>query len=40
MDQEKTLKIKNQLEFYFSDANLVRDEFMRKKISANEGGSK
>jgi La domain/RNA recognition motif. (a.k.a. RRM, RBD, or RNP domain) len=36
MDRE-TKDIRNQVEFYFSDANVVRDKFLRNQIAANDG---
>jgi len=33
-------KIKKQLEFYFGDANLSRDRFLRQQIDSSEQGCK
>ncbi|KAD4385089.1 hypothetical protein R6Q59_010785 [Mikania micrantha] len=38
LDEETVKKIIRQVEFYFSDSNLPRDEFLRNTISENEDG--
>lgn len=37
MDAAKE-KIRKQVEFYFSDSNIVRDAFLRGKVESTEGG--
>ena len=32
-------KIREQLEYYFSDANLARDKFMREQLKASKDGA-
>lgn len=38
MDAAKSSKIKKQVEFYFSDSNLYRDNFLHDKVKANNDG--
>ncbi|OUZ99970.1 RNA recognition motif domain [Macleaya cordata] len=38
LDEETTKKVIRQVEFYFSDSNLPRDEFLKKSISESEDG--
>ncbi|GLT32666.1 hypothetical protein SLA2020_073150 [Shorea laevis] len=37
-DEETATKILHQVEFYFSDSNLPRDEFMRKTVTESKDG--
>ncbi|KDP37242.1 hypothetical protein JCGZ_06298 [Jatropha curcas] len=39
LDEETANKILNQVEFYFSDSNLPRDDFLAKKVSQSKDGS-
>ncbi|XP_042486614.1 la protein 1-like [Macadamia integrifolia] len=38
LDEETTKKVLRQVEFYFSDSNLPRDNFLKKLISESEDG--
>ncbi|KAL9313423.1 hypothetical protein ACSQ67_018875 [Phaseolus vulgaris] len=38
LDEETTKKVIRQVEFYFSDSNLLTDGFMRKSITESEDG--
>ncbi|KAI5394203.1 la protein 1 [Lathyrus oleraceus] len=38
LDDETTKKVIRQVEFYFSDSNLPRDDFLRKTVSESEDG--
>ncbi|KAL2940056.1 La protein 1 [Bienertia sinuspersici] len=38
LDEETSKKVIRQVEFYFSDSNLPRDNFLKKTISENEDG--
>ncbi|KAK7352849.1 hypothetical protein VNO80_18279 [Phaseolus coccineus] len=38
LDEETTKKVLRQVEFYFSDSNLLTDGFMRKSITESEDG--
>ncbi|XP_020217378.1 la protein 1 [Cajanus cajan] len=38
LDEETTKKVIRQVEFYFSDSNLLTDGFMRKNITESEDG--
>ncbi|KAJ8446487.1 hypothetical protein Cgig2_028454 [Carnegiea gigantea] len=38
LDEETSKKVIRQIEFYFSDSNLPRDNFLRKTISESEDG--
>ncbi|KAJ4958879.1 hypothetical protein NE237_025990 [Protea cynaroides] len=38
LDEETTKKVLRQVEFYFSDSNLPRDNFLQKSISDSEDG--
>ncbi|XP_048234233.1 la protein 1 [Ricinus communis] len=38
LDEETASKILNQVEFYFSDSNLPRDDFLMKKVSQSKDG--
>ncbi|KAM3687761.1 hypothetical protein ACB098_10G101500 [Castanea mollissima] len=38
LDEETAKKVLRQVEFYFSDSNLPRDNFLKKTISENEDG--
>ncbi|KAH9385851.1 lupus La protein [Nematocida major] len=37
MTQNENKEILRQVEFYFSDANIVRDEYLKRLMAANEG---
>lgn len=39
-EDEKLKKIREQIEFYFSDSNFPRDKFLRSKAALNEEGCK
>lgn len=36
--KELRQKIKDQMEFYFSDSNLTKDRFLKKEITNSPGG--
>ena len=38
LSQDTILEIKNQIEYYLSDANLEKDQFFHDKISSSEEG--
>ncbi|CAI8605661.1 unnamed protein product [Vicia faba] len=38
LDEETTKKVIRQVEFYFSDSNLPRDDFLRKTVTESEDG--
>ncbi|KAL9253486.1 La protein 1-like protein [Drosera capensis] len=38
LDEEISKKVIRQVEFYFSDSNLPRDNFLRKTIGESEDG--
>ncbi|KAI3995993.1 hypothetical protein MKX01_037490 [Papaver californicum] len=38
LDEETAAKVLRQVEFYFSDSNLPRDEFLKNSINASEDG--
>ncbi|KAL4579481.1 hypothetical protein LXL04_015629 [Taraxacum kok-saghyz] len=40
LDEETVKKVIRQVEFYFSDSNLPRDDFLKKTIAESEDGSK
>ena len=38
LEDETKVKVKLQIEFYFSDSNLPRDKFLRETVSADPDG--
>ena len=38
LEQESREKIRQQIEFYFSDANLSKDRFLKQEINSSEDG--